>query len=356
MSHTLAQSQRQPHQPRCHRHSPAPRLSAVVLMLAALWLLAACGEDSKHFKLEGRMLQMNSGEFYVYSDDGDIDGFDTIKVQGGRFAYEIPCEHPFTFTVVFPNYSQLPIFAEPGKTVEVDGDASHLKALKIKGSKTNELMSAFREHVANASPPETKQFAAQFIKDHVDSPVSLYLLKRYFVATPMPDYQQAAQLVSIIRAKQPENAKASRLEQQIRMMQQTSAGQRLPNFAPMTDINGNTITPATLSKGVAVILVWAVWDYNSTDMLRQLRNQQTNLHKDFKVVAISVDASKKDVKNFLQMNPVPWNIVCTGEMFEMRQLHQLGLLVTPGNIVVKDGRIVARDLSMIDLSSKIASL
>lgn len=193
MSHTLAQSQRQPHQPRCRRHSPAPRLSAVVLMLAALWLLAACGEDSKHFKLEGRMLQMNSGEFYVYSDDGDIDGFDTIKVQGGRFAYEIPCEHPFTFTVVFPNYSQLPIFAEPGKTVEVDGDASHLKALKIKGSKTNELMSAFREHVANASPPETKQFAAQFIKDHADSPVSLYLLKRYFVATPMPDYQQAAQ-------------------------------------------------------------------------------------------------------------------------------------------------------------------
>lgn len=80
------------------------------------------------------------------------------------------------------------------------------------------------------------------------------------------------------------------------------------------------------------------------------------MHKDFKVVAISVDASKKDVKNFLQMNPVPWNIVCTGEMFEMRQPSPARPARHPGNIVVKDGRIVARDLSMIDLSNKIASL
>ena len=136
------------------------------MALLALLLLASCGEDGHHFKIEGRLLQMNSGEFYVYSTDGDINGFDTIKVEGGRFAFEMPCERAMTLTIIFPNFSQIPIFAEPGKTVTIKGDASHLKALKIKGTKTNELMSSFRERIANASPPEIKQYAAQFIADH----------------------------------------------------------------------------------------------------------------------------------------------------------------------------------------------
>ena len=43
---------------------------------------------------------MNQGEFYVYSPDGAITGIDTIKVQGGRFAYEIPCEDKGTIVIV----------------------------------------------------------------------------------------------------------------------------------------------------------------------------------------------------------------------------------------------------------------
>ena len=47
------------------------------------WLtlvLMSCGTDSHHFKLDGRLLHLNQGEFYVYSPDGIIDGMDTIKV------------------------------------------------------------------------------------------------------------------------------------------------------------------------------------------------------------------------------------------------------------------------------------
>ena len=56
---------------------------------------------------------MNQGEFYVYSPDGAITGIDTIRVQGGRFAYEIPCEEEGTIVIVLPNYSEIPVFVEP---------------------------------------------------------------------------------------------------------------------------------------------------------------------------------------------------------------------------------------------------
>lgn len=133
-------------------------LRKLLYLFTAILLLASCGEDSKHFKIEGRLLQMNQGEFYVYSNGAGVEGLDTIKVQGGRFSFEMPCLSPVTLTLVFPNFSETPIFAEPGKTAKIDGDASHLKMLKVKGTKDNELMTTFRSQISNASPPEIKHY------------------------------------------------------------------------------------------------------------------------------------------------------------------------------------------------------
>ena len=95
-----------------------------------LLLLASCGTDSHHFSLEGRFLKMNQGQFYVYSPDGAISGIDTIKVQGGRFAYEIPCEEEGTIVIVLPNYSEIPVFVKPGENVDLKADASHIKDIE----------------------------------------------------------------------------------------------------------------------------------------------------------------------------------------------------------------------------------
>ena len=43
------------------------RLFAYIATLTLI--MVSCGTDSKHFKLEGRLLNLNQGEFYVYSPD-----------------------------------------------------------------------------------------------------------------------------------------------------------------------------------------------------------------------------------------------------------------------------------------------
>ena len=84
---------------------------AYIISLIFIIALTSCGVSSGHFKLEGKFLNMNQGEFYVYSTDGGIDGVDTIKVVGGRFSYEMPCTESHTLMIVFPNFSEQPIFA-----------------------------------------------------------------------------------------------------------------------------------------------------------------------------------------------------------------------------------------------------
>ena len=327
----------------------------LLISLPALFLLASCGEDSKHFKIEGRLLQINQGEFYLYSSDGTISGFDTIKVQGGRFSHEIECDHPTTLTLVFPNFSEQPIFAEPGKTVDIDGDASHLKMLKIKGTDDNELMSDFREQIAASSPPEIKRFAARFIEDHPQSPVSIYLVKKYFIVTPRPDYREAARLLKLMKASQPDNFIISNMLRDTKVLAQSAVGTRLPAFK-IKDMKGNTITSNSLSRGLVVICTWASWSYPSTDMLRQLHQIQIDKQKPFKVISICVDANKADCDTYLSVNEIKTPNVFTGEMFNTAPLKILGLQNVPDNIVVKDGKIVARSLDINSLREKVESL
>lgn len=129
----------------------------LLLLFVIALSLCSCGINGKRFKIKGHILNINQGEFYVYDDMGLINGIDTIKVEGGRFTYEMDCERPTTVMLVFPNFSEQPIFAEPGKDASVKGDASHLKELRIEGTKTNETMTKFRSQISNEAPPEIKK-------------------------------------------------------------------------------------------------------------------------------------------------------------------------------------------------------
>ena len=65
-------------------------MKKLCILIVLTLVLAACGTDKHHFEIDGRLTNLNQGEFYVYSPDGLITGLDTIKVEGGRFSYELP--------------------------------------------------------------------------------------------------------------------------------------------------------------------------------------------------------------------------------------------------------------------------
>ena len=67
-------------------------------------LFFSCGNSNGFFKMEGRLLHMNQGELYLYSPDGVIEGLDTIKVEAGRFAFQIPCEKEGTLELLYTTY------------------------------------------------------------------------------------------------------------------------------------------------------------------------------------------------------------------------------------------------------------
>lgn len=324
----------------------------ITYLILLTLVLVSCGVDGKHFKLEGRFLHLNQGEFYVYSTDGVLDGIDTIKIEGGRFAYEIPCDEEGTLVMVFPNFSEQPVFTQPGKTVEIKADASHLKELEAEGTDNNKLMTAFRKQVSNMSPQQAIDAAAEFVKHNPKSDVSAWLIRKYFILAPKPDYAKAKQLLDLMIAEQPKNGKLVNLQQQLIGLTAT-AGKSLPIFTA-TDINGNKVTQANLTQSPnAVVFLWASWNYESTDMQRQLKRLKVAKGNGLSVIGVCIDPSKSEMQQSLRQDSISWPTINDGMMFDTKIAKQLGLSQVPANILLKNGKIVGRNLRMNELKEKI---
>lgn len=254
--------------------------------------------------------------------------------------------------MVFPNFSEQPVFTQPGKTVEIKADASHLKELEAEGTDNNKLMTAFRKQVSNMSPQQAIDAAAEFVKDNPKSDVSAWLIRKYFILAPKPDYAKAKQLLDLMIAEQPKNGKLVNLQQQLIGLTAT-AGKSLPIFTA-TDINGNKVTQANLTQSPnAVVFLWASWNYESTDMQRQLKRLKAAKGNGLSVIGVCIDPSKSEMQQSLRQDSISWPTINDGMMFDTKIAKQLGLSQVPANILLKNGKIVGRNLRMNELKEKI---
>ena len=369
-------------------HQSVVSLMAVVFTLVAALVCTSCGTDSRHFRIDGRLLHLNQGEFYVYSPDGTINGLDTIKVQAGRFSYEVACDRPMTLMIVFPNFTEQPVFAQPGKSVDLKGDASHLKEMTVKGTEDNELMNKFREMIHNAAPPEMKKCAQLFVQDHPESRVGAYLVDRYFIHDANPDTKTAVRLVDLMIEKQPDNGYLKRQKRQLTASFVATKGADIPNVLGTT-VDGKTIGRVQLTKApVTVVCALATWKYESMSQFRRLAAYAASQQGRVAVVGVSIDASPSLVRSQLasqigisdsasglafgpssgsssgsasgsSSGPASASaqgssssrssstcyVVCDGKMVESPFFTRLGLTGVPDNIVIKNGRIAAAHLT-----------
>lgn len=330
------------------------RKACALLWLAVpitlLLLLNGCSGKSGRFKMEGRFLHLNQGQLLVYSPDGGIDGLDTINIQAGRFVYETEMRNPSTLVIVFPNFSEQPIFAEPGGKVTIKADASHLREMEVEGSKDNERMTDFRQLLAKNSPMDAPRLTADFVKEHPESRVGLYLVSTYLVRGDQPNYAEALRLIGLMRKEQPRNGSLILLAKQLGQYQQVKVGGSLPAFKATT-LDGRAFTQQDFASATGVVLVWVSWNYESYGHLRALQDAKDK-NPALQVLTINLDASRKDCERMMRQNGITLPTVCDGRMLDSPLLARLSLNYVPDDIVVERGRVVARTMTSSDLRKK----
>ena len=329
--------------------------AALFLLLLFSFFLSSCGPDRKTFLLEGSFKGFNQGELYIYGINGSH-RLDTISVVKGQFRYEIMLEDPVTLSLVFPNFSELPVFGEPRAEVEIEGDASHLKETRVSGTEMNEKMTEFRLKTSEMTPPEVTQAAEALIRQGPASPIALYLLNKYFTQIPRPDYKKAAELTTVVQQAQPDETSLKGLAEKMKGLDRLKDGNTIPSFTA-TDTNGKTVSSSDLNAPVNIIFVWAKWNYESVTMQRQLTFLQKQYKDKLNVLGICVDADIKACKKTIEQDSVKWSTVCDGKMWEMSLLQKLGLSYVPDNIMTDSkGKIIVHTQPTNDLQIKVREL
>lgn len=333
--------------------------SSVLFVVCAMFLLVgtcSCGSGSDSFKIEGKFKNLNQGEFYIYGLDGGLSKIDTIRVERGSFVYSMPCSSPATLMLVFPNFSEQPIFAVPGKTAKLKGDASSLKDMEVKGTKDNELMNSFRQLTVGMSPPEVVRQAELFITDHPESEVAVYLARRYFMLSASPDYKKATTLFSLLAEKQAKNGLIIRLQQKNKELSRAANGTAIPDFTD-TDLKGRKVSKADLTGSpIAVVTTCASWHYESQNVLRQLHRLQRKNPGKIKVVSIFLDGNRAEMNRQIERDTINWPIIADPLFFEGKTLQKFGLSTVGDNLLYHKGRVVAAHLKPADLTKEIEKL
>ena len=325
-----------------------------LLLLACLAVLGSCGIPDGQFRIEGRFRNISQGEFYLFNYRNGTK--DTLKIMDGRFSYEAELADTSVYVIMFPNFSELPVIAQSGCLVKIEGDVSHLKETVVKGTVENEQLTAFRIDTNELMPPEVKEKAGQYIEEHTTSASSIYLLRRYFIQNVAPDYARSLELCSLLLEAQPTNVELVQLKQQLERLESLRTDGQLPHFSAK-DTKGKTVGDSLLNKKANVILAWATWDYESQSTIRQMKKIYNDHPHDLGVLTVCLNASESEGRNIFAHDSLKWPDVCDGMMWDSPLIATLGLAFVPDNIVSDaDGKIIARSLKNSDLQAKVKEL
>ncbi len=323
------------------------------LSLAAL-LAAACGPGKGKARLEGRIDGISQADIYVYSEDAADGRVDTVHIEDGRFTYERDATQPALVTLLYPNFTQTYLVLEPGKTVRMRGEASHIGVAEVSGTEENRLLSDFR--TANNAAPATNQrlAAAQLVRDHPGTLAAVAVFKKYFETPAATDARTARHLLEALHKAQPSNPAVTRLYSRLHERLLCGAGDRLPAFSAKT-LDGSTVTNATYLGHRLYVVFCASWSGESIQLLRTLdKDIREGKHGDSRLLAVSLDPGTEQLQRCLNANRIEATVTCDGKAFATPLAQKTGLRYVPSVIAVDArGVIERRDITALaDIPAK----
>ena len=325
-------------------------------LLLTLVTLVACQLDRNTMQLEGTIKNVKQVDLYVYAEGSANPYIDTIHVRNGAFSYTRRLSQPEVLTLLYPNFSEMHLIAEPGKEITLVADASNLSETVIKGTPENELLTEFR-HATNGKGDSEKRLAAQqFIYDNVATQAAVAVFREYFVKAENPLYTEAQPLLDTLSATQPDNELLRGMLYRFTPQLLCAVGQKLPTFEEVS-LTGDTLTNAQFEGKPLAIILWATWVRDMRKQLRNIDHFQKVYGKDLNFLLFSLDASVIDCKRYLKYDTVQAPFVCDQQAMLSPLVSMFGVRQMPTLILVdKEGIIRKRDVQPKEWENAIKEL
>lgn len=298
-------------------------------------------------RIRGEYQHLDQADFLIYSMNGGLDRIDTLHVKQGEFEYYASLPNRATFRILYPNNDELVIWAHSGDDVVIEGDAQNLSKVKVGGNDENELYTDFRQQLTATDTITIRRAAASFIRQHPESPVSVYLLEKHFLqcATPLPK-DSIQRLYQVLQKAMPRNNEINLLGGRIQQRYALQKGNAIPDFQ-LTDIDSVQHRLADYRGHRLLLYFWAGW-LSSSQATHRIIADSLAADKNLRALSYSLDVDSavfRVTKGDSALN-IPTHCDYLG--FQSPLVKQLGITQIPMAILVDEkGKIIKADKDVI---------
>lgn len=320
--------------------------------IAISFALLCCTGHPKEARLEGEFANLEQGEFLIYSTDEALDRLDTLRIVDGIFSYTLPTVQPATLHILYPNQSELVVFAGPGDDIAIKGDAQNLSEVEVSGSEDNELYTGFRQETNGKSGEETKNIAHNYILEYPTLALSRYLFTTYYLCDEEASVKETTALYDSLCRACPDDLALSKLSSRVRSLGLLRVGNPLPDFSLTLKPGhgGNGAEQRTIKKGdyngkLLLIAFWANWKGGSAGAIyraRRLRRELKGKGKDIELISYSLDADESQLYRIEERDSIDFPSYCDFLSLSSPLVQKWGIRELPYIILVTpDGNIAA---------------
>lgn len=334
--------------------------------IAISFALLCCTGHPKEARLEGEFANLEQGEFLIYSTDEALDRLDTLRILDGIFSYTLPIVQPATLHILYPNQSELVVFAGPGDDIVIKGDAQNLSEVEVSGSEDNELYTEFRQETNGKSAEETKNIAHNYILEYPTLAVSRYLFTTYYLCDEEASVKETTALYDSLCRACPDDLALSKLSSRVRSLGLLRVGNPLPDFSLTLKPGhgGNGAEQRTIKKGdyngkLLLIAFWANWKGGSAGAIyraRRLRRELKGKGKDIELISYSLDADESQLYRNEERDSIDFPSYCDFLSLSSPLVQKWGIRELPYIILVTpDGNIAASGSDWMEDIQPVAS-
>ena len=320
--------------------------------IAISFALLCCTGHPKEARLKGEFANLEQGEFLIYSTDEALDRLDTLRIVDGIFSYTLPTVQPATLHILYPNQSELVVFASPGDDIAIKGDAQNLSEVEVSGSEDNELYTEFRQETNGKSGEETKNIAHNYILEYPTLALSRYLFTTYYLCDEEASVKETTALYDSLCRACPDDLALSKLSSRVRSLGLLRVGNPLPDFSLTLKPGhgGNGAEQRTIKKGdyngkLLLIAFWANWKGGSAGAIyraRRLRRELKGKGKDIELISYSLDADESQLYRIEERDSIDFPSYCDFLSLSSPLVQKWGIRELPYIILVTpDGNIAA---------------
>lgn len=310
--------------------------SKLFLSLIATLLIVACKENTPVFTLDGKY---NSGHdtLYIFGLDHRHGRVDTVITdKRGQFTYTIETDTIIPLTVVLPDGTMMPLYAESWKSATLQRDSADATKWHIAGNgEAQQLYDSIAAQINSATgKSERMDIIDKFIEKHPYSEINIHLLQKYFIEIPDAKNALIRQRIDKLGGTLQDNDYLATSKQLVDSKNSNIQHKAFPIFNYKTAEN-TIVTRSNYLDKYLIVTFWASWDSASVTHLRNLRHLEKEIDTTFfAMMNISVDHDTVAWRKCIEKDSIAGDNICDGKMWDNEIIKEFTVEKLPFSILV----------------------